>query len=198
MNGSWSAIARSSQRFTKALFLYRLFVGLHRMAIIIKPQNRTAFLEKYDRPSTTLYPRSCSLYRVRGKSVEWSILDLTRACECDVALERYCSMPSISIIVHYIRVILGFLKPLHLNFHNCIALLLIVKPSMILVEAVAITSSYYGKFCLQIVNTVLIINHWYTIFKNHLKLYTINHLTVLHTSHYIIHNTSTTIILYNE
>ena len=91
MNGSWPAIARSSQRFIKALFLYRLFVGLHRTVIIIKPQNRSAFLEKYDRPSTTLYPRSCSLYWVRGKSVGWSILDLTWACECDVALERYCS-----------------------------------------------------------------------------------------------------------
>ena len=38
-----------------------------------------------------LYSNSRSLYQVRGMSVRWTILDLTRSCKCDVALERYCS-----------------------------------------------------------------------------------------------------------
>ena len=37
--------------------------------IIIKPQNQSAFLEKHDRPSMTLFTCLCSLYQVRGTSV---------------------------------------------------------------------------------------------------------------------------------
>ena len=90
----WSPMARNSQHFKKAVCLHRLFIRLNRTMIIIKPQNRSAFLEKYDRPSTTLYPHMSFLYQVWGTSVRWSILDLTRAWECDVALEQYCSIPT--------------------------------------------------------------------------------------------------------
>ena len=34
-------------------------------------------------------------------SVGWLILDLTRACECDVALERYCIL-AICYIYHHL------------------------------------------------------------------------------------------------
>ena len=71
------------------MFLYRLFVGLYRTMILIQPQNRSAFLKKYDQTSMTLNPCLCSLYQVWGmSSVRWSILDLTQAWECDIALER--------------------------------------------------------------------------------------------------------------
>ena len=68
--------------------------------ITINPQNRSALLEKYDRPSKTLYPCSCSLYRVQGTSVSWSILDLTQVCECDIALEWYCLYVYVYICVN--------------------------------------------------------------------------------------------------
>ena len=59
--------------------------------IIIKPQNRSVFFKKYDWSTLTLYPCLCSLYRVWGTSVRWSIPDLIWAYKCDIAWEQYCN-----------------------------------------------------------------------------------------------------------
>ena len=46
--------------------------------INIKPEKRSAFLEKYVKVSMTLDLRLCFLYHVRGTSVGLSIIDLTQ------------------------------------------------------------------------------------------------------------------------
>ena len=85
------------------------FYQTYKTMIIIKPQNRSVFLENYDRPSMTPYPCSCFLYLVRGTSVGWSILDLTQACECNVALERYRMQQIIIIILTKLLSLLNIL-----------------------------------------------------------------------------------------